>query len=150
MKKFLMICMVGAAITASAGARAWDGEDKVDVDREALALFCEDKAPPKKGFQPNGQKADSRVTKFLFGDYYLGDRSHNIYLNIYSDGSFHLTLSQRSNVTYGTDGDDLISDRVVAGCSREQLSEALCKNDVLDRALKVVPEDSSLAEEAAQ
>jgi hypothetical protein len=142
MKKILFTALLGTVVmTGPAMAQ------KPEYYREDIRAFCENNAaavPPKPGMQFNGERADSRVMQFKEGEYSFGKVRRNMGLTIYPDGTFFLLLDSKGSTTFGTDGDDYIEGRVVGGCNREQLSEALQKNGMLDLALEAVPLDESL------
>lgn len=146
MKKLLFTTML-AVIAMSPMAHA-STKEKVEPPIESeITSFCEGKPKlPQRGIQWDGKLADSAVMLFRAGEYELDFRS-GVWLWLYNDGSYYLHLSRRSSVSFGTDGDDVINGRRVGGCSREQLSEALKKNEVLDIAKEHVPEDALLRKE---
>jgi hypothetical protein len=149
MKKILLATvMLAAMIPLAAQAQS---NKKVEPARyDEIAEFCEGKAkPPKKGIQWNGEGADPAVMLFRAGDYELNFK-RGIWLWLYHDGSFFLNLSKHSGLSFGSDGEDWIQGRRIGGCSREQLSEILKKNEILDMAKAMVPEDILLKQEKAE
>lgn len=145
MKKLLFAMML-AVMAMPLAAQAAKEKIETPVQSE-IADFCEKKPKPeKRGVQWDGEPADSAVMLFRAGDYEL-DYRRGIWLWLYHDGSFYVHLSRRTGVSFGTEGDDVIDGRLIGGCSREQLSEVLKKNDLLDVAKEKVPEDMILREE---
>lgn len=146
MKKLLFVTMM-ATIAMPMAAYA-QKKEKIETPIESeIAEFCEDvPKPAQRGKQYNGEDADPQVLLFRAGDYELDFRK-GVWLWLYHDGSFYVNLSRRTGVSFGSDGDDLIEGRLIGGCSREQLSEILRKNDILDIAKEHVPEDQILREE---
>lgn len=146
MKKILLIALlIGVALPATAEANS--NRKVVAPPHEDIAFFCEGKpAPQKKGVQWDGAAADRAVMAFRSGEYVL-DGGKGVRLWLFQDGTFFVNLSKATGLSFGSDGDDLIEGRLVGGCTREQLSEVLKKNSILDLALDVVPEDPALREE---
>lgn len=146
MKKLLFATMM--AMMAMPMAAYASKKEKVDTPIQSeIAEFCENVAkPPQRGKQYNGEDADPQVLLFRAGDYELDFRK-GVWLWLYQDGSFYVNLSRRTGVSFGSDGDDMIEGRLIGGCSREQLSEILKKNEILDIAKQQVPEDTILREE---
>lgn len=146
MKKLLFATML-AVIAMSPVAYASMKEKIEKPIQSEITSFCEGKPkPPERGIQWDGDSADSAVMLFRAGEYEL-DARRGIWLWLYHDGTYYLHLSRRTSVSFGTDADDVIEGRRVGGCSREQLSEALKKNEILDLAKMHVPEDALLREE---
>ena len=145
MKKLLFATMLAVMAMPS---MALAGKEKIEAPiASEIADFCEKKPKPeKRGVQWDGNPADSAVMLFRAGDYEL-DFRRGVWLWLYHDGTFYVHLSRRTGVTFGTDGDDVIEGRLIGGCSREQLSEVLKKNELLELAKEHVPEDMILREE---
>lgn len=141
MKKFVLGAMVSLSfwglMSVTALAR--------DPSERTLSKYCEDPArhKPIPGQQFQGGEADVAVLGFMPGTYKLGDKGAMLYL--YKDGSYYLKNNDRNPVTRGTGGDDLMSEGMLGGCSREQLSEALGRNELLREARSVVPVDPNYA-----
>lgn len=144
MKKLLFATML-AVLAVPMPAHALKEKIETPIQSDITA-FCEDKPKPKRGEQWNGEPADTAVMLFRAGDYEL-DFRRGVWLWLYHDGSFYVNLSRRTGVSFGTEGDDVIDGRLIGGCSREQLSEVLKKNEILDIAKEHVPEDVLLREE---
>lgn len=143
----IMLAFLALALLVPATAYA-----SKDMDMRALHDFCKDDdraAPPAPGKQFTGDAADPAVMVFKAGEYKLDDAGSTLVLN--TDGSYVLSLGSGYNPVFGSDGDDMMKGRVLGGCTREQLSEVLSKNKIIDAARKAVPADSGLqaAAEAA-
>ena len=96
---------------------------------DVIATFCGDKEGRnfgKEGRQPNGREADPAVMALAPGRYTTDDES---VVELTKDGIFILIPSKRLSI-FGTEGDDIMMGKRVAGCSREQLSEALRRNQI--------------------
>ena len=146
MKKILLATVM-LAVMIPVAAQAQSNRKVEPARYDEIAEFCEGQAKPaKKGIQWNGEGADPAVMLFRAGDYELNFK-RGIWLWLYHDGSFFLNLSKHSGLSFGSDGEDWIQGRRIGGCSREQLSEILKKNEILDMAKSVVPEDILLRQE---
>ena len=145
MKKLLFVTALAVLAMPSA---AYAQKEKIEPPIQSeIADFCEKKPKIReRGIQWNGDPADTAVLLFRAGDYEL-DYKRGVWLWLYHDGSYYVHLSRRTGVSFGTDGDDMIDGRLIGGCSREQLSEVLKKNEILDMAKAQVPEDILLREE---
>jgi hypothetical protein len=146
MKKLFAATLV-AACALSATALA---QPKIPEHHRAdIREFCEDSpnvTPPAKGVQFDNQPADPNVLQFRAGAYKFGKPRNAMGLTLYEDGAYFLFLDAQTSSSFGTDGDDFFDTRLVGGCSREQLSEALKRNGMLDLAVGAVPLDPTLAE----
>lgn len=123
MKKTLLIGLVTVGIgfsltNAYAQSNGWGFKQ--------VAAFCATHSQHKiDGQQPNGETALASVLAMKPGKYsYSGGGA----LLLFPEGYYIVGLSNDRQGTYGTAGDDMLSSGLVAGCSYEQLSEALQAN----------------------
>jgi hypothetical protein len=118
-----------------------------EPDERSLHTYChiDDRAkPPAPGQQFEGGAADPAVMAFKPGVYNLDKDRDGAKLYLYDDGSYYLMMGRTgrsATVMRGTEGDDLMAARMLGGCSREQLSEALGRNGLLEPARGMVPVD---------
>lgn len=147
MKKILIGTLLAAtAFMPMTEASARSGKTEAPF-YDDIASFCDGKQkPPQRGVQWNGDRAERAVLTFTAGDYRM-DGDADVWLWLYKDGTYFVQVGRNSSVTYGSDGDDMIEGRRVGGCSREQLSEILKRNGLLDQMLATVPEDPVLRDE---
>ena len=103
---------------------------------EAINEFCNERENrPQPGMQFDGKAASSEVLSLTQGIYtYPNDG-----LLVFIAGQYILQLPTTRQGIYGTDGDDYITGSgVVAGCSAEQLSEAIANNNISLSSLQLV------------
>lgn len=107
------------------------------LGREEVEAFCADSGraqPPSVGMQFDGATADLRVMTLQAGRYSLPE---NAGVLLFDSDAFIVRIKDYSGPANGTDGDDMLAEGgLVAGCSREQLSEVMVKN-ALDAGLLV-------------
>jgi hypothetical protein len=116
--------VIGLAVTCFVTTPA-----RAEMGWETIEAFCEDSEGRnfgKEGRQPNGRIADEMVMALAPGRY--TDEEGTV-VELTEKGAFILTPSKRLNV-FGTEGDDILMGKRVAGCSKEQLSEALRRNQI--------------------
>ena len=105
------------------------------LGREDVEAFCAEPgraAPPAAGTQFDGVAANDLVMKLPAGRY---DLPENAAVLLFENGSFIVRVKDYYRPVNGTDGDDMLAPQgLVGGCSREQLSEVMAKNE-LDAAL---------------
>jgi len=96
---------------------------------EAIAEFCAtSENKPQPGMQFDGKAASPTVLELAAGIYVYPDEG---VLIITEEKHYFLQLPTTRQGIYGTDGDDyIIGSGVVAGCSAEQLSEAIANNSI--------------------
>jgi hypothetical protein len=122
-----------------------------EVKQQDIVKFCAASPlakPDKPGIQYNGRKANMSVLAFMPGTYKFKprDRRDSTGLIIFNDGTYYLYLDTKISTVFTTNGDDLMINRqVLGGCNKEQLSEALDKNRLLEAALANVPVDPNFS-----
>lgn len=156
MKKIVIALVVGlmafplmaeARSASSAASRGQPNQAQQNApDRMYLRDLCgaDHVKPPAPGVQYNGEKANPNVMIFKSGAYIFGKTRQNMGLVLYEDGTYYLMVDPKAGAVFGTQGRDYISGSTVGGCSREQLSEALIRNQLIGVALDTVPLDQSL------
>lgn len=146
MKKLFAATLVA---TCAFSAAAFAQPKIPEHHRIDIREFCEDSknvTPPARGVQFDNEAADENVMQFKAGSYTFGKPRNAMGLTLYEDGAFFLFLDAQISSSFGTEADDFFDKRIVGGCSREQLSEALKRNGMLDLAVGNVPLDPALAE----
>lgn len=95
----------------------------------AIDEFCEGRENlPQPGIQFDGQAASPAVLDLAQGIYTYPNQG--ILISVL--GRYVLQLPTDRQGIYGTDGDDyIVGSGVVAGCSAEQLSEAIANNNLI-------------------
>ena len=120
---FALMSTAAQAQSAAPSAKSWG---KPDVD--SMCDRPTDTPKPKTGYQYDGNKASKDVMNMTSGrySYPLGGA-----LLAWPDNRYLLKLPSSSKGIYGTDGDDLlVKGGIVGGCSKEQLSEAIARNEL--------------------
>lgn len=108
------------------------GFSKADVDQ-----FCQGStAETTVGQQFDGQKALGAVLAMQAGKYHYPNQGA---LLLYASGRYLLKLPNGYQGIYGSDGDDLLaSGGIVGGCSKEQLSEVIRKNQLTPSQFRLI------------
>ncbi len=112
----------------------------LDINPRDIEKFCkqEDRAyPEQEGVQFDGEAAHPWVMSLKEGKYNVESKvdgtKHTTTVLILDDDYYLVVLPDIERTTHGSDGDDMIYGKnVLAGCSKEQLSEVLRKNKILD------------------
>ncbi len=112
-----------SARPAQSNAKSWS---KADVDK-----MCDrptETPVPEAGYQYDGQKASDKILQMASGKYAYPNGGAML---VWPDARYLIKLPSTRKGVFGTDGDDLLaSGGIVGGCSREQLSEAIRKNEL--------------------
>ena len=123
-----------ASTNASSGGSAASADVMAAV--EAIDEFCDEREnQPQPGMQFDGKAASAEVLALTQGLYTYPNEG----LLIFIAGRYVLQLPTTRQGIYGTDGDDYITrSGVVAGCSAEQLSEAIANNNISLSSLQLI------------
>ena len=134
---------IGFAIVSTAAANAQAPAQKPKAPKSwgkaDIDNMCNkpSKTPvPAAGWQYDGNKASSAVMNMSFGKYTYPNGGMML---VWPDERYLIKLPSTRKGIFGTDGDDLLaSGGLVGGCSLEQLSEAIARNDLDFGSLKQV------------
>lgn len=102
--------------------------------KQDIAQFCSDKKLPSPGKQYNGRYANNLVLKLVAGKYSYPNGGA---LLLFADNSYLLKIPSNRKKIVGTSGSDFMGGKVLGGCSKEQLSEALRANSLKSTFLKL-------------
>jgi len=131
---FAVISTASMAQTAAPKAQSGKSWGKPDID--SMCDRPTDTPRPKPGYQYDGDKASEAVMTIAPGmySYPLGGA-----MLVWSDNRYLIKLPSSRKGIFGTDGDDLLAKGgLVGGCSLEQLSEAISRNDLTFGDFKMV------------
>jgi len=128
MKRFMLIMIVfGFILQNTIFAKGFGRDD--------IVHFCKNKQIYSSGKQPDGKRAIESIVSLSAGKYSYPKGGA---LLLFSNGYYIMQLPSNRNGIHGTDGDDLLaSGGIVGGCSKEQLSEAIVKNNLDYHAFKL-------------
>ena len=117
---------ISASFTSIAHAQEGKGVGFDDINNMCIKVTNK----PESGLQHDGEKANLAVLQMTPGMYSYPNEGA---LLLFTNDNYLLKLpkSDKPRTIFGTDGDDmLLRSGIVGGCYKEQLSEALQRNEL--------------------